>query len=91
MKYDLEDHQGAFADFSEAIRLQSNDPDVYYGRGLIRFQQGKYQDAILDYEEALCFYEQQGNVKRYFELLKDIETIKNKHKVFWRWLHYDNA
>ncbi|NET39263.1 MAG: tetratricopeptide repeat protein [Cyanothece sp. SIO1E1] len=69
VKYRLSDHSGAIRDFDEAIRLQSNAPDTYDGRGLVKFQLGKYQDAISEYQEAFRFYEQQGNVEKYFELL----------------------
>jgi mitochondrial import receptor subunit TOM70 len=46
------DGEAAFRDFDEAIKVDPNDPDVYYHRGQVYFVTGQYASAIEDYKRA---------------------------------------
>jgi len=52
-KFERGDYSGAIEDFSEAIRLSPNEPDIYTNRGLARASQGDFQGAIADYNKAI--------------------------------------
>ena len=43
----------AIADYSEAIRLNPQDPDFYDNRGLAYARKGNYARAIVEYDQAL--------------------------------------
>jgi tetratricopeptide (TPR) repeat protein len=45
--------QEAIADYSEALKVKSNDPDVYERRGYAEMQMKDYDKALHDYNEAI--------------------------------------
>lgn len=45
--------ESAVSDYSEAIRLNSNDADSYYGRGQVNYNLGRYTEAIVDFDLAI--------------------------------------
>ncbi len=47
------DHQGAIADYTEAIRLQPKYAAAYNNRGFARMSSGDYQRAMADYNQAI--------------------------------------
>ncbi|AFZ04430.1 Tetratricopeptide TPR_1 repeat-containing protein [Calothrix sp. PCC 6303] len=47
------DYRGAIADYSEAIKLDPNYADAYYGRGIVRSKLGDKQGAMADYTQAI--------------------------------------
>ena len=47
------DLDGALADYSEAVRLKSVDPDAYYNRALLWRRKQGYRAAIADFEKYL--------------------------------------
>ncbi len=47
------DHQGAIADFTEAIKLQPNYFEAYNNRGNVRFVIGDKQSALADFDRAM--------------------------------------
>ena len=51
-KYDLQDYQGAIADYSKAIQLDPNDSDAYYNRGLSKLELNQKDSACLDWSKA---------------------------------------
>jgi tetratricopeptide (TPR) repeat protein len=51
-KLQQEDYLGALETFTEAIRLDSNNADIYYLRGITCSQLKSYQRAIEDYKQA---------------------------------------
>ena len=51
-KADLQDYQGAIADFSKVIELDPNNNVTYYNRGLSKYNLQDYQGAIADYSKA---------------------------------------
>lgn len=47
------DYDGAIADFSQAIKLDSRDASAYYNRGLVRHMKEDIDGAISDYNKAI--------------------------------------
>ncbi len=47
------DYDRAIVDFSDAIRLNRDDGDFWYLRGLAREHKGEYQEAISDFSRAI--------------------------------------
>ena len=52
-KAEADDYRGAIADISKAIRLNPNEADFYYQRGLILGQLSDRQAAIRDFDSAI--------------------------------------
>ena len=52
MKDDLGDSKGAIEDYDNAIRLNPEDADIYYNRGLAKKALGQQKAAKSDFEEA---------------------------------------
>ena len=46
-------YQGAIADYNQAIKLKPDYAEVYYNRGLAKFQSGDNQGAIADFNQAI--------------------------------------
>ncbi len=49
----MEEYDKAIADFDSAIRLDPNEFDFYYNRGLARFNKADFPGAIVDFTEAI--------------------------------------
>jgi tetratricopeptide (TPR) repeat protein len=47
-KCNLKDHQGAIADYSEAIRLKSDDLSAYFFRAAAKFHSGNWEGTVTD-------------------------------------------
>ncbi len=47
------DHEGAFEDFSMALKLDTAYTEAYVNRGLINYNKGKYDEALHDYNKSL--------------------------------------
>ena len=52
-KYEQGDYQGAIANFTKAIEINSQDADYYYGRGDSKFELKDFQGAVIDYTKAI--------------------------------------
>lgn len=50
---ELEDYQGAIADYTEAIKINPHYLDAYYHRGHARYDLGDYEGAIEDYTQTI--------------------------------------
>ena len=50
----MEQYFAAIVDFDEAIRLKPDYADAYYARGNARHKMGLHEDAINDFDVALC-------------------------------------
>ena len=65
-KSDLGDHYGAISDYSEAIRLNPNDPDntsiYYYNRGRAKADLEDKNGALIDYTEAIRHNSNNGEI-----------------------------
>ena len=46
-------HASALRDYGDAIRLDPDCAEAYFGRGLVYVREGRYSDAIRDYERAV--------------------------------------
>lgn len=65
-KSDLGNHYGAISDYSEAIRLNPNDPDntsiYYYNRGRAKADLEDKNGALIDYTEAIRHNPNNGEI-----------------------------
>jgi tetratricopeptide (TPR) repeat protein len=52
-RYDLGDKQGAIADYTQVLRLDSDDDVAFNNRGLSRYELGDQNGAIVDFNNAL--------------------------------------
>ena len=52
MKFHMGQSESGIADFNEAIRLKSDDAEVYTNRGMVKFSLRQYESALADYNEA---------------------------------------
>ena len=52
-RYDLGDKQAAIVDYNQAIIIDPNHADAYYGSGATRYDLGDKQAAITDFQEAI--------------------------------------
>ena len=48
-----QDHDGAIADYTKAIKLDPRYADAYYGRALVQQTKGNLRQAIADYNRAI--------------------------------------
>ena len=53
-KEDKNDHEGALADYEQAIRLRPDLAEAYFGRGRVLSKQGKSNAAVADFSKALA-------------------------------------
>ena len=51
--YECKDYQGAITDYSDAIRIQPDYAEAYYGRGLTKFKLNDFQGSAADNAEAI--------------------------------------
>ena len=49
----MADADGAFSDYTNAIKYDPESKKAYYNRGVLNFEQGSYQAAIEDYDKAI--------------------------------------
>ena len=59
-KYELEDYEGAIADYDRAIELKPKFAEAYYNRGVAKGFLGDHEGAIADFALA---YKNRGTVK----------------------------
>lgn len=52
-KANRKDYQGALVDYTQAIRINPNNPDAYYQRGVANNQLKNYQAALEDFNQVL--------------------------------------
>jgi tetratricopeptide (TPR) repeat protein len=52
-RIDKKDFKGAIEDYNQALKLNPEYPDAYYGRGATKSYLGDYKAAIADYNQAL--------------------------------------
>ncbi len=50
---DQKDYEGAILEYSKAIDLDPNNPELYNSRGFSRHQLNQYESAIADYDKAI--------------------------------------
>ena len=69
-KFELGDYKGAIEDYTKAININPNDPEVFINRGLAKYKLLDYQGAIEDYTKAISInpndpeaFFNRGNVK----------------------------
>lgn len=52
VKKELGQYEAAIADYSQVLRLDSDNVDAYIGRGYCQGQLGRYADAMGDHNQA---------------------------------------
>lgn len=57
--------ENTIIDNNHLISLNPNDASAYYNRGLSYAEQGDYQNALSDCQQAADLYQQQGNTEGY--------------------------
>jgi tetratricopeptide (TPR) repeat protein len=67
----------ALADFSEALKMKSNDPDIYERRAYVEMKTNDYDKALADYSEAIRL---SPNEVRYYLLRSYIYETKGDVK-----------
>ena len=75
------DYEKAIVKFSEALRINPHDPEVYYYLGLAYEGAERFPEAIKRYEETLKLDRNHSNAEiRINELAKKIAKTKEKKK-----------
>ena len=91
--------ESAVSDHSEAIRLNSNDADSYFGRGRVNYDLSRYTEAVADFDIAINLnsnnantYYWRGlakyNVQQYPEAIVDFDEAINLNPIdayFYHW------
>jgi tetratricopeptide (TPR) repeat protein len=67
-------YKEAAADLSEALKLKSDDPDIFEQRGYIEMQMKDYDKALADYSQAIKL---QPNEAKYYQVRAFILQTKN--------------
>nr|WP_071591342.1 tetratricopeptide repeat protein [Xenococcus sp. PCC 7305] len=67
----LGEYQKAIADYNEAIRLDSQHANAYYGRGNSYGKIGDKQTAIQNFQQVADLYQQQGNTGYWYQKALD--------------------
>ncbi|MGB7054357.1 MAG: tetratricopeptide repeat protein [bacterium] len=75
------DYDKAIAKFSEALRINPHDPEVYYYLGLAYEGAEKFPEAVKTYERTLTLDRNHSNAEiRLGEVMKKIKDAKKKKK-----------
>ncbi|MFQ4143455.1 tetratricopeptide repeat protein [Chlorogloeopsis sp. ULAP02] len=72
----LGDYEGAIADYTQAININSKDADAYFNRGNALYNLGNKQAAIENFRQAAEIYRREGNLagqKKAREIILDLE------------------
>ena len=78
-KYNINDYQGAIADYTKAISLKPDDADAYEFRGLAKGQLNDFQGAIADFTKAISL--QPDNADAYFNRAVAYLKVGQKSKA----------
>jgi tetratricopeptide (TPR) repeat protein len=63
-------------EYNQAIRLNPQDANAYYNRGLTYQAQRNIEKAISDFEKAAELYKQQGNQQWYQNSLAQLTVLR---------------
>jgi Flp pilus assembly protein TadD len=75
------DYGGAIVKFSEALRINPHDPEIYYYLGLAYEGAENFPEAVKTYEKTLTLDPHHGNAEiRLNEVNKKIAEAKKKKK-----------
>jgi tetratricopeptide (TPR) repeat protein len=73
---ELQNFQGAIADYNQAIKLDPNLPEAYGNRGFLRARLGNKQKGLEDLQQAAKLFLDSGNMAGYQQTLTYIQMIK---------------
>lgn len=76
------DEKQSIANFDEAIRLKPDDADLYYSRGVVKFENGDSQNSVADFQKAIKIDPTRGYFYRmlasaYSSLGENVKAIDN--------------
>ncbi len=77
----LQQNDFAKADFDKAIQFGATGPEVYRGRGLINFLNGKYEDAAADYRKAIDSGDDNSSQYGFSFILKYFAELKSGNEA----------
>jgi len=82
----LFEYDAALSDYSKAIQLNDNNPNVYLYRGYLYYQTNEYEEALRDFNIAIEIdpanpfaYYNRGMI--YLKQVKDVEACDDFHKA----------
>jgi len=77
VRSELQDYEAAIADFDQVLRLNPQDADACYCRGMIRHQLGDHQEASVDLGATVNLYFTQGRIEDYQGLVNQIKKLRS--------------
>ncbi|MBX9572656.1 MAG: rhomboid family intramembrane serine protease [Candidatus Obscuribacterales bacterium] len=77
----LQQNDFAKADFDKAIQFGATGPEVYRGRGLINFLNGKYEEAAADYRKAIDAGDDNSSQYGFSFILKYFAELKSGNEA----------
>ena len=72
----LKNYNQAIKDFSQAIRLNSNNAKAYYNRGVILHKLEDLPAAIVDFNKSASLFLKQDQIKNYQNSLNMIKKLQ---------------
>ncbi|MCL6753870.1 tetratricopeptide repeat protein, partial [Nostoc sp. CCCryo 231-06] len=76
LRIQLNNYQGAEADFTQAIEFSPDDVNGYTNRGLLRTKVKNYRGAIADLQRAAQLYRQQNEIDEYRRVQKLLRQLQ---------------
>ncbi len=73
---EIGNYDQAIKDFSQVIRLNSNNAKAYYNRGVILHKLQDLPAAIADFSKSANLFFEQGKIKDYQNSLNMIERVQ---------------
>ena len=73
---EIGNYDQAIKDFSQVIRLNSNNAKAYYNRGVILYKLQDLPAAIADFSKSANLFFEQGKIKDYQNSLNMIERVQ---------------
>jgi len=70
------DHAGAILDFDQALKLNSDDPEIHGHRCVARHRTGDKPGAISDCQQAAALYLSQENMKMHQYALNMLKKLQ---------------
>jgi len=77
-------------EYDEAIRLQNDDGETFFRRGIVWFYKGEYQIALLDFNEALAFNDHDARIHAWIGYCRvELDDLPKALEAYSRAIKYD--